>query len=454
MKKCLVISLFSLLLSLSVSAQEVAKVHRVKWYESIESISRKYGISVESILIFNNIENKIIKSGQQLLIPTSEIQRQGDNTVIENPAEVSDETVNNEDEDAFSFVPLSGKARAALILPLDARSENPSTNYLDFYSGFLTAVNDLKDNGLKITLTVIDLSDYEDQTEIFSDYDFKDFDFVVGPASAKDLPLFADYCKDKKVPIISPMDTRAEYLAEYNKFFIQAPSATNSQIQNLVKSINYSPSDKIILLSERGADTTYCGSIRQELENNGLPYKEVSYGILDGRGIDAVIKSKMSHEGKNHIIIGSEKEAITADMVRNANILAKDSLGYKVSLYCSQKLRNFESIEVESFHSTNTHISLPYYIDYNKATVRDFVRRYRALYNCEPTAYAFQGYDIASYFFSTLDKYGKRFIKKIEETPKSLLQSNMRFIRKENGGVVNNATVNIIYNPGYRIVSR
>ncbi|MBP5301621.1 MAG: hypothetical protein J6Y88_00040, partial [Bacteroidales bacterium] len=43
--------------------------------------------------------------------------------------------------DAIYFnEPFSGKARIALLLPFNSKSSSPSSNYLDFYSGVLLAL--------------------------------------------------------------------------------------------------------------------------------------------------------------------------------------------------------------------------------------------------------------------------------------------------------------------------
>ena len=41
--------------------------------------------------------------------------------------------------------------------------------------------------------------------------------------------------------------------------------------------------------------------------------------------------------------------------------------------------------------------------------------KYRALFNAEPTQFAFQGYDIASYFISQCSRQGGKWMKKIDE---------------------------------------
>jgi hypothetical protein len=84
--------------------------------------------------------------------------------------------------------------------------------------------------------------------------------------------------------------------------------------------------------------------------------------------------------------------------------------------------------------------------------VRDFVFKYRALFNTEPGAYAFQGYDLTNYFTEALRKYGRHFNRSLGDFDMKLLQSNMHYEKPSPwGGYVNKATKNIVYLDDYSI---
>ncbi|MCF0167089.1 MAG: hypothetical protein HUJ93_00375, partial [Bacteroidales bacterium] len=87
----------------------------------------------------------------------------------------------------------------------------------------------------------------------------------------------------------------------------------------------------------------------------------------------------------------------------------------------------------------------------HNAATHDFVLSYRALFNTEPGSFAFQGYDIGTYFISALVKYGPKFIQKCVDLKMNLMQSNASFIRVEGGGLQNIGTKDIVYGPGYAI---
>ena len=70
----------------------------------------------------------------------------------------------------------------------------------------------------------------------------------------------------------------------------------------------------------------------------------------------------------------------------------------------------------------------------------------------ERTQYAFQGYDIVTYFISALHEYGTSFPSNVANYEKSLLQSDIRFEKANSGsGFVNNGVRNINYIGGWSI---
>ena len=453
-------------------------IHRVKWYESLYSIARKYEITPESIIRANRLTRTDLQTGQMLKIPADSyqdaIEKQVNDDFVEQvddsgdvpvvildddeeqiAANDSGEAEEDEDEDGFSFFRdrFSGTARIALLLPFNSRSSSPSSNYLDFYSGVLLALERIKGEGTNVDLKVIDLSDYSDISVLASDEFLGDRDFVIGPVMSADIARIIGYCNDRRIPLISPMDQQAEKLAADNRSLIQAPVSTEGQIARMIESMNYSSpaEDNVIVIREKASsDTLYFQQVEAALQRAGIPYKTVSYGILEGRSIDVTLRNSYLAPNKtNHIVVASEKESFASDAVRNISLL---STSYDIVGYGSNRIRNFETIEIEAFQNVRMHFSLGYYVDYKRPEVKDFVFKYRAMFSTEPGAYAFQGYDLTSYFTMALRKYGKRFIRSLRDFDMDLLQSNMQYEKASpSGGYLNKATKNIVYLDDYSI---
>ena len=83
--------------------------------------------------------------------------------------------------------------------------------------------------------------------------------------------------------------------------------------------------------------------------------------------------------------------------------------------------------------------------------VKEFLLNYRALFNTEPTQFAYQGYDLARYFITLCSKYGNRWMEKLEEHTMSLLQNTFNFQKTEDGGYINTGVRRLVYEEGWTI---
>ena len=440
-----------------VKKGEKKKTHTVKWYETLDDIATKYGVTAEEIIAANNLEGKKIKSRMKLIIPEP-----GEITLTQKTGEVTDTlvniTINNEtetpevkeedDEKIWEPIVRKEKVSAALLLPFKATGTSGSRSNMDFYSGVLLAVNDLASSGTSIDLSVFDIADNK---SAISGSILNDNDIVIGPVSTRDLTDVLSVESDN-VMVISPLDPKAESLVAANSNMIQAPTPHKIQYDDLISWMKeeMAADDRVIFITEKGARQTEATfQMKQSIDSSGLAYSPFSYSILEGRSIDKPLKDLMTETGTNRVLIASESEAFVNDVVRNLNMMIHQK--YNVVLYGASKIRSFETIEVENFHKTNMHVSLTYYIDYNDPRVKSFLLKYRALFNTEPSQFAFQGYDIASYFIEMCSKYGKNWPEHMSNEAKSMLQSSFRCVKNGDGGYVNHGVRRIEYGKDWTI---
>lgn len=434
-----------------------AKTHTVKWYEDIEVIAEKYGVTVDAIMKANDLTERKVTKRQKLTIPEPgeyaeeesgvDVEDQDIEDGAEGIAEDSESGVSHDAESEWMFAPKND-VKVTLILPLNTSTGNVSRNNMDFYGGVLLAIKDLADAGVSTELNVYDSSD--SSHPIVSE-DIESSDIVIGPVSSADLRRMLD-AETKPDMIISPLDQRAEAFARTNSNFIQAPTPHYVQYQDLLDWMkeDTSAGDKLIMITEKGARATDSVSqLTQLADSSGIGFIPFSYSILEGRDITTPLTELMTAEGTNRVLIASDSEAFVNDVVRNLNILVYNKMN--IVLYAPARIRNFETIEVENLHNTSLHTSLGYLIDYDDQQVKNFLLKYRALYNAEPTQYAFQGYDVAAYFIGMCSKYGTNWKLKLDDTETQMLQSIFRFTPVEEGGYINNGVRRLVYGSGWSL---
>lgn len=432
------------------------KVHVRKWYEDLSMIADQYGVTVEDIMDANNLTDTLLTNRQKLVIPAprmddaraehteTEVKVMTETEASDNIAEAAS---SNDEMPAETIVRQSGPVSTTMLLPLRNAEGKLSKNNMDFYSGAMLAVYDLAQKGIDIDINTFDLADPGISV---TKEDIEGSDIIIGPISAADQTRVlqsSDSCM-----LISPLDPRAEKLvAQYGRL-IQAPTPHRVQYQDLTSWIKeeMGENDKVIMFSERTARVSETvNTMKEVMDSSGIAYAPFEYSILEGRDILEPLKELMTPEGTNRIYIASESEAFVNDVVRNLNLMLLEN--FAVVLYAPSRVRNFETIEVEHFHKTSMRVSLTYYINYEDQAVKDFLMKYRAIYNTEPTQFAFQGYDLATYFINLCSKYGKDWMDMLESSSEAMLQSTFRFSKQETGGYINTGVRRIEYGPKWKI---
>ena len=435
--------------------------HTVKWYEDIDDIARRYNVTVKEIMEVNKLSSKKLTTRQVLRIPVpavKEIPGQAGNdgkgqegeegsvkteTVVPEGAEA--DAVQEEPVLEFTQPEIAPKevVNVSLVLPFHA-SGNVSELNMDFYSGVLMAMKDMESRSHKVNLDVYDL-----MAGIPPLNNLQASDFILGPVASRDIEAILQRIEGN-VPLISPLDQKAASLAASYTNYIQAPTPVDSQYDDLGLWVKEETrdNDKIILITEKGASSvTASVAIRSALARQELTYDIVNYAIVDGRTVPATLQDIMVKDGVNRVVVASESEAFTSDVVLNLGIML--GKGFDIVMYAPSKARTFDTIDGSAYHNLSLHISCSYYVDYSSPEVDRFVRAYRSLFHTEPSQFAFQGYDTATYFVSQVASYGPAWKAMLETTRGTGLHTDFLFDSDPSGNHQNKAVRRIIYNKDY-----
>lgn len=424
------------------------KKHTVKWYEKMEDIAAKYNVSVEEIVAFNALESVQVKKKQVLYIPNNEFIAMMAQEKVDAPVTQQEEKENTTEVDVpkAEYNPFDRhsdeKIGLLFILPLNLRDTiAPNSNFMDFYMGALIALQNTK-----AEITLVDQQMFNSIDEIIATGVLENKDVVVGPVNPSDMGAVLDATQKKSI-VFSPMDQGGGQLVEGNEFLVQVPPDAVAQQENIIRLFaqKCTPDKNAIVIYEKGGvDTTYLGIARRILDSANVNYSTLTYGILEGREILGKMSGYMKPETDNLVLVLSNSEAFVSDVVRNLNLIHTNPLEEnrrQITLFGLPRWRNFERIEVDYFHRMNLHLCLPYFVDYAQEEVKEFLMKYRALLNTEPTPFAFQGFDVAT---AAINFNGSNVTNGI--------QLKHQYTRKGAGnGFINTGTRNIVYNNDYTI---
>ena len=457
MYKTFFLLFLSLIFSSITEAQTTRDIeHRVRWMENIYTIARKYNLEPKTILDYNRISANDIRRGTTLRIPV-----------------VPTENRNSPQADTLNLIDLSNASkqrerhsscidyrpspvtthRASLILPFDLNKTQPNNQFIEFFQGLLLAVEDLKEEGMSLTLSSFDSGSYSHLPTLVQSGALRNEELVIGPVNANELFELLNYTYGQNIKFISPLDLQTESAAYTNPNFFQVNTSLYWQQFNLIQYLRQNRGMVWLFFEEGGADRELVDITIDILRKNGIIYREFTHKVTKESNITGELSQLLTQYQNNQVIVASTNEAFVSDILRDLSFV-HNRRNCPVTLYGNSRWRTFESVDLDYYHSMNLHLSVSHYVDYQKAEVKRFLTKYRSLFRAEPSNYAYQGYDVGYYFLRALYTKGPSFEQCIEQNliPAQPLQSNFRFQKTgPNGGYINTDTRVIRYLPDYRI---
>lgn len=435
-------------------------IHKVKWFEDLDAIARKYDVSKESILNINGLTSDKIKRKQELKIPRHPEVWEG-RTVV--PRE-EDEAVPEQDEERpkYEYRDSSEKegkkfgnvfddlfvkegkhdVDISMLIPFSSPRAGDRMSFMDFYSGALLAARSMGNEGTNVDIHTYDISG---GTIPMTRERFSESNFVIGPVSREDL-IKASAANDGSTWIISPLDMQAESLADTLENLIQAPTPTSVQIRDMAKWIrsDMRSGDKVIVLTPVNNTSAYVDMVERELSAAGIQHATTTVGSM---------ASYMAGTGTTRVILAcdfNERSTVfLIEAVRHLYLMA--TRRSNIVLYSTSRIRTYDQIDVEQLHRLNLHACVTYFVDYDSKDVKNFLLQYRALFKAEPSRSAYSGYDLMKYFSTLAAKYGNRWHRALDKVEFTGLQSDFKLERTASGSFVNNAVRRVVYNPDYSI---
>ena len=322
---------------------------------------------------------------------------------------------------------MPGVVRIGLVLPLQASSQKPSENFLDFYSGALLALRELGATGLQADLQVYDADSSTPVPQSLID----ESDVIIGPVSYDELERTAEQCHGKV--LISPLEPKAATLTATGAV-VQAPSGWSAQVDELVRWVRedlpfgdvlYVIRDSVALAPDGQA-----AYLIDQLQTYGVRYQSVR----------SVEELPLEKKGIIRVTVASDQDSFNTTAVRGLGI--EGARGGNIIFYGTARMRT-SGISQTDLHNTEAHMALSYFIDYDDPAVRQFVLTYRSLFQGEPGSFAFQGYDTTHYFVTMCARYGRQWYKKLAEYDEKGLQADFRF--REEPARINQAARRVVY---------
>jgi LysM repeat protein len=192
----------------AVKKNEWRDMHKVARKETIFSISQQYGITQEELIAANpELKNGKLKKGSFLFIPYPKSQETG-KTAPSSQAAPSNEELFKENSISKKQI---NTIKVALMLPFTSTSQDEQSRMVEFYEGFLMAIDSLKHQGVSADIYTYDTKGTTAGTNaILSQSKLKDMDIIFGPAHQSSIASVAAFADKNNIRLVVPFSPKVD----------------------------------------------------------------------------------------------------------------------------------------------------------------------------------------------------------------------------------------------------
>ena len=432
---------------------ECKQMYLVEKKETVYSISHKFGLTEDELRAANpQITKNKVKKGEYLCIPYSAAEK----AAIQQRKQEEQAAQRRREEEARQKAAAEAKKvrqqqaiNVAVILPFDLDSKNKgkeATKMLDFYQGFLLAVDELKGKGVSTNVYA-----YEEKGVYSSALDtilekpaMAHMNLIVGPMRVEHIPALSRFARKHNIPLAVPFSTKASITASQPCVF-QVNTAAASLYGRVYQQFTerYQGANVIFVNCNDNSDKAdYIINFKNALQTKGTGFQ-----MIDAANIVNDLKPLLSSEKKNVLVLSSPSQSAFGNVVRKLNAVSELS-AYQVSLFGFPEWQTFSDKNKQNLRKYHASFFTTFYTNPNAGDTQNFNQKFRSWFKRNQFSsvplYGLLGYDVGKYFLTGIYEHGSNFMQNAPSMRVPALQNPMQFERAAAGNGFVNCAIRII----------
>ena len=445
MKRVLIFLLITLQPIFSQNIVTDTIVHEVERKETLFSISQKYKININDILELNpQLRNSRLKRKSKILIPV--IESIQENKLVEKVSLPSEDELLRLDSIFVKKRKRDNQLNLSVLLPFRSNTVNYDsieeveslfedrnlyTITLDFYSGILYAIEDLRELNVSINLNVFDTENSINKiNEISSENSVKDSDVIIGPLIPRNFETFSNIELLESIPKVFPLSTIPIKII---KGVIQSVTPKNLLRERMINYLdkNLDREENIVIIAD--SLNIEIESKLSEIFPNSIKIKPEFEGYILPELLDSLLVDSLP----NKVIVESEIFTLISSVVSQLN--SQITSERDVKLYTTYRGNQYDdpSINIKDLGNLAfTYTSISKKI--NNDSISKFESRYLNLFGSLPNKDVIRGYDVTKDILlrALIDKNLNRTTKYDEQ---SYTESKFLYKKDTLGGLFNSS---------------
>lgn len=432
-------------------------MHKVERKETIFSISRLYGISEAELIAANpELRTEKLKKGKFLCIPyAKETKNETQNNV---PAVIpTDDQLFDESKKEVRKI---STIKAAVMLPFMADgsgNRDEQARMVEYYEGFLMAVDSLKEKGVSVDLHTYDTRNNAPSIKsILEKSELKGMDIIFGPAYPDQVKPVADFAKKNNIRLVVPFTSKGnEVFSNPAIYQINTPqSYLYSEVyEHFIRKFTTA---NVVFLDAADGDkdkVEFVKGLKEELKNKRIPFTELKGDNITPESL----KGAMNRILDNVFIPTSGTNVALIKLLPQLIVTSRDNPDYRMQLFGYPEWQTYTNDHLASFYELDTYFYSSFYTNNLFPAAVQFSSAYRKWYSKDMInsfpKYGMLGFDTGYFFLKGLSQYGNNLEDKLNKVSVTPIQTGFKFERVNNwGGFINRKVFFVHFTKDFELI--
>jgi LysM repeat protein/ABC-type branched-subunit amino acid transport system substrate-binding protein len=416
------------------------KYYQVQPQETIFSLTRRFGISRDSLVSLNPALADGLKSGMVLKIPNIELAEGVGEYEAEEYVNLERKINNYKTKNLVVMLPFN-KNKLVVTDTSDNYAERIKKDQvmqlsLDFYTGVLMAVDSAKTLGISTDLTVLDTEQNPGKVNLLlNTQNFDNVDAVIGPLLQSTVETAARGLERRNIPVVSPL-SKNQITALDN--YLQTRPTDEMLREAMISFISENSAGKNLVIIADGS----AAENRRRL-SAAFPAARLVTPSEGGSINQAQVAGALDKTRPNWIILESSKIGVLSNATSYLNSIAD---AYKITLLTTDRNKSFESDNISNSHLGKLNFHYPS-VDRNfdPEKNRAFIEKYVEKYGVVPNAAAVRGFDVTYDVLLRLASAENLYESLKTDSTTQYVENKFSYGIRPDGGYINNSVYILSY---------
>ena len=424
-------------------------MHKVGRRETVYSISREYGISEEELIAANpELKGKDkIKRGTFLCIPYPAPSPKKDDDLSKEPP-TNRELFRENSVKAEQYATI----KVAVILPLlpEGGQQNESARMIEYYEGFLMAMDSLKKSGVSIDLHTYNSGPQKASIQnILASKELQDVNIIFGPLYQEHIQPLTEFARQKGIRLVIPFTSKDNSVFR-NPYVYQINTPQSywySEVyDHFFRQFRNDPREG----SRDKAE--FIKGFKEELGNRSVPMTTLSDTVTA-----STLNKVLRPDRENIFVPTTGSNVALIRLLPHLTVTVRQNPETSIHLFGYPEWQTYTKDHLDAFFELDTYFYSSFYTNNLLPSAAEFTQNYRRWFGKDMEErypkYGMLGFDTGYYFLKGLSQYGTTFEENLNRFNVSSIQTGFKFQRVNNwGGFINRKVFFVHFTKNYELL--